>query len=96
MKILQKQNLFQKIVIMLIFLILFNFTVPTYSQADLGGLLLSPFKEFVLIIGDGIMWMLHWCFTGSPQTVISTAIGPFGGAEVKGKASGDTNTRSHF
>ena len=72
---------------MLIFVLLFNFAAPTYSQASVGGLLLEPFQAFVTVIGDGLLWLLQWCFTGKMTALYSKA-------EVTNKVtSGNTNTR---
>lgn len=53
MKDKKEKSIKQKIIISLLTTILmFNFIMPTYSQADIGGTLLTPVCELLLSIGD--------------------------------------------
>lgn len=52
MNFLTKKKSVQKIIITCIFLILFNFIVPTYSQAGIGGTLSAPVVGLICVICD--------------------------------------------
>ena len=61
----------QKIAIVLICLLMFNFIAPTHvSNADVGGVLFSPIKALVLAVGDTATHMLELCFYGKWTDVI--------------------------
>ena len=56
-------KIMQKIAIVLICLLMFNFIAPTYvSNADVGGVLFSPIKALILTVGDVAMHMIELCF----------------------------------
>ena len=55
MKMIRNKKMFQKIMIILVFLILCNFVFPMYSRAFGGGKLLNPIKDLVLGIGDAVI-----------------------------------------
>ncbi|MGN1269538.1 MAG: hypothetical protein ACI4UU_01535 [Clostridia bacterium] len=59
MKFLTKKSITQKIIIAVIISILFGFAFPTYSQADVFGVLFDPIFEFVAGIGDSILALLQ-------------------------------------
>ena len=56
MKIFTKKGFIQKISIILLFLVIFNFTYPNIAHADgeedIGGILLSPAVKLVTGISD--------------------------------------------
>lgn len=52
MKTKKIKNLKQKIIIPIIVLLLFNFAMPNYSQANFGGKLMEPIVEFFAAVGD--------------------------------------------
>lgn len=52
MKTKKIKNLKQKIIIPIIVLLLFNFAMPNYSQANFGGKLMEPIVEFFAALGD--------------------------------------------
>lgn len=53
-------NLTKKILIVILIVLLFNFVVPNYSQADWGGVLLDPIVDFFAAIGDAILGALQY------------------------------------
>ena len=55
MKKLTKKGTMQKIIILIVIVLTFNFIMPTYSQADFGGVLMGPIIDFVSGIGDVVM-----------------------------------------
>lgn len=56
MKIFTSEKIWKKIVVMLIIVILFQFSMPKQVQADddmpLGGKLLEPVLDLVVFLGD--------------------------------------------
>ena len=64
MKIFHKKNFQQKTIIAILMVLLLNFMVPTYSHADVGGVLVSPIVDFVCSFGDVIINLLQRCMTG--------------------------------
>ena len=65
MKKITKKSILQKITISILsIMLLFNFIVPTYSQADFGGVLLSPVVDLLCSIGDAVVNLLQLCMTG--------------------------------
>ena len=81
MEILKSKSMILKIAIILVIVILFNFSAPTISQAGvaevIGGTLLSPIVDLLLAIGDGIMNLIQGILFGmeSSLTKVSTEIG---------------------
>lgn len=64
-------KIIQKIAIVLICLLMFNFIAPTYvSNADVGGVLFSPIKTLILTVGDVAMHMVELCFYGKWTDVV--------------------------
>lgn len=62
---LKNSNLIQKIALILICLLIFNFVVPTHiSNADFGGVLFTPIKELFVTIGDIVLDVIDMGFTG--------------------------------
>ena len=54
----KEQKIFNKIVITILVIMLFNLIIPTFSQADIGGVLLSPICDLLAALGDGVNWLL--------------------------------------
>lgn len=52
MKTKNNNKIKQKIIIPIIILLLFNFIMPNYSQASLGGVLMSPICGLIAVLGD--------------------------------------------
>ena len=68
MKILTKKNIIIKIAIILVIVILFNFSNPTVSYgldllgsaaSAIGGTLLEPFVQLMVTLGDSAMNLVH-------------------------------------
>ena len=49
-----RNKLKQKIIIPIIIVLTFNFIVPNYSQASLGGILVTPVVSLLAVLGDAI------------------------------------------
>ena len=78
MEIFTKKSLVLKIVIALVIVILFNFSAPTISQADvtevIGGTLLTPIVDLLLAIGDGMMNLIQNILFGMDTSLVKVAI----------------------
>lgn len=68
MEILQKKSIVYRLVIVLIFLTLFNFAYPNISYAAEQNILLAPIMEFLTKIGDSTMWFLQKNVLGMEET----------------------------
>lgn len=77
MKIFTNKSVIHKIIAVLIILLLFNFIVPNHTRADvgLGGALLSPILDFLVAIGDGIMWLIQNAIFGINESLIKVSFG---------------------
>lgn len=73
MKIFTKKGVVQKIIIVLVAVLLFNFIVPNISRAedDYGGVLFAPIQFLVLAIGDTAMDILGTALYGNSDPVIT-------------------------
>ena len=60
MKIFTNKKIVQKIIIAILIVLSFNFITPTYSQADVGGVLMGPIIDFISGIGDAILSALQF------------------------------------
>lgn len=66
MKFLTEKGIVQKIVIAIVFVLLFNFMMPSISAAtNQGGILFEPIKDLLLVIADGIMAVTQSLLYGS-------------------------------
>lgn len=54
----------KKLYLIIMFIMLLNFMVPTYSHADLSTTLVNPIKGFVLLLSDGVMSLLQGLVIG--------------------------------
>ena len=59
MKKLMSGNLAKKILIIILIVLLFNFIIPNYSQADWGGVLFDPLVDLFAAIGDAVLGALQ-------------------------------------
>lgn len=74
MKIFTKKGITQKIILLIIIAILWNFVFPTFSRADDGGLLFDPIANLVMTIGDVVVSALQVFFYDGNIDVIGDAI----------------------
>lgn len=73
MKFFTNKSIWTKIIIVLIFVILFEFCVSRPVQAEddgIGGKLLSPIVSLVLALGDGVVNLLHDSIMGQSEALI--------------------------
>ena len=61
MKIFTKKGITQKIILLIIIAILWNFAFPTFSSASIGGILFDPLFDLVVGIGDSVISVLQAC-----------------------------------
>ena len=54
-KLFTNKNFIQKVIIAIVIMLLFTFSVPTRVQADPGGVLLGPIFDLLSSIGDVIL-----------------------------------------
>ena len=64
MKLFKKENRTKEIILLTVLVILFNFIVPNYAQADFGGTLFNPLAQLLRGICDSIINLLEDCFVG--------------------------------
>lgn len=60
MKKLLRKSATNKILIVILIVILFNFIVPNYSHADWGGVLFDPIVDLIAAIGDAVLSALQY------------------------------------
>lgn len=83
-KLFTNKNVVQKIIIALVIAILCNFTIPTYSHADIwddaknaiGDILSEGIGSILLILGDSIINVMQYCFLGYPFDATSIDLSP--------------------
>lgn len=76
MKFFMNKSIWSKIVIILVFILLFQFVVskPSLGKSDWiegGGKLLQPVISLVVTLGDGVMDLLHSSIMGVPTALLS-------------------------
>ena len=75
MKIFQNKNLFKKLIIVLLFITIFSFCMPKGVRAggddSVGGMLLKPFVDLMLGIGDGILDVVHKVIYHQDQSLVT-------------------------
>ena len=59
MKIFTKKGITQKIILLIIIAILWNFAFPTFSRAGIGGILFEPVVDLITTVGDSILAILQ-------------------------------------
>lgn len=62
MKIFANKNIVQKVIIAIVIILLFNFIVPNYSHAGIGGVLMAPIIDFISALGDAVLSALQFFF----------------------------------
>lgn len=79
MKFFTNKNIWTKIIIVLIFIILFEFVVakPTMAsnEIEFGGKLISPIFSLVVTIGDSIMDVMHSSIMGADTVLLDFDLG---------------------
>lgn len=79
MEIFKKKSVVLKIVIAVVFVILFNFCSPTVSLgfddalAALGGTLLSPLVDLLISIGDGVIYIIQLIVFGMSESTVKVS-----------------------
>lgn len=62
MKIFANKHIVQKVIIAIVIVLLFNFIVPNYSHAGIGGVLMGPIIDFISAVGDAVLSALQFFF----------------------------------
>lgn len=75
MKFFTNKSIWAKIIILLVFIILFEFAVAKPSLAaidaiEFGGTLISPVMSLFVTLGDAAMQLMHSTIMGQPQTLL--------------------------
>lgn len=70
MELLTNKNFTQKIIIALVFVILFNFVSPQISFGSIGGVLFEPIKDLTLTIADGVVYIIQKIIFGMDASLI--------------------------
>lgn len=75
MKFFTNKSIWTKIIIVLIFILVFEFVVskPSLGAMDMlefGGKLVSPIVSFVIALGDGVMEIVHSSITGTSEALL--------------------------
>ena len=73
MKFLTEKTIIHKIIIAVVFVILFNFAMPTISSASVGGILFEPIKDLLLVIADGVMGVAQTMLFGMDVSFLTIA-----------------------
>ena len=53
-RLINSKKTLQKILIIIILVLILNFIIPNYSQADVGGVLLKPITDLFSLLGDAV------------------------------------------
>ncbi len=77
MKIFTRKGILQKTVIGILIVLSFNFIVPTYSRADIGGVLVAPIVDLVATLGDVVINLLQRAMTGEWGAGARMSTNPF-------------------
>lgn len=80
MKFFTNKSIWTKIIIVLIFILVFEFVVskPSLGAMDMlefGGKLVSPIVSFVIALGDGVMEIVHSSIMGTSEALLQAEIG---------------------
>ncbi len=75
MKFFTNKSIWTKIIIVLIFILVFEFVVskPSLGAMDMlefGGKLVSPIVSFVIALGDGVMEIVHSSIMGTSEALL--------------------------
>ncbi len=91
---LKNYNIVQKIAIVLVCLVVFNFITPTYvSNASLGGVLFSPIKELLVTMGDIVLDLIDMGFTGKFENVMKEMLAYRKAGDENNRFTGDDDER---
>lgn len=74
MKLLRSKGFVQKILIVLMAIILVNFSVPVQSQADFGGKLFQPITDLIIAVADVSVGLLNHFMVGTDDLVTSATL----------------------
>ena len=74
MKIFTKKNFVRKIIITLLVVIMFNFTMPIQSQADFGGKLFKPIFQLIAAIADVPIGLLQHTMLNTNNIIDSVTL----------------------
>ena len=92
MEIFKKKSLILKIVIAIVVVILFNFSAPTVSQANVaevvGGTLAEPVADLLLAIADGAIYVVQNVLFGMDVSLLKMAVPTAGIWETVGSIGG--------
>ena len=67
------KNLKQKMIIVLVALLLFNFTVPPVSNAGVANLIIDPVKNLLLVIVDAFNYIIDMSLLGANNSAVETS-----------------------
>lgn len=73
-KLFQNKSITQKIIIAIVFVILFNFTCPCIVQADDYNFLFQAIAWLIVKITDVFQWIISFCLTGDSSMVMGEAV----------------------
>ena len=74
-----KKKSVQKIIIAIVIVLSFNFIIPNYSQADVGGVLFGPIIDFFAKLGDSLLAALQYFMYDGTTNTAGTIGGVIGG-----------------
>ena len=66
-----KNGWIQKLIILVVIVLLFNFIYPNYAYAGIGGTLLDPIRQLTLFIGDVFLGAVQYAMVGEFTVAIS-------------------------
>lgn len=100
MKVFTNRKLIQKMTIVLVFLMLFNFIVPNYSRAavadELGEKLVNGIEYLSLKIGDGVINVAQEMFIGTSAILTADEQRKLNGYQTLGEVMVDNATTKHW
>ncbi|MCI8482289.1 MAG: hypothetical protein HFJ27_04345 [Clostridia bacterium] len=70
MKFFTKKSVIRKIIIAIVIVMSFNFSIPQTVQADAGGIFVSPLVALVTVIFDSIQHVLEWSMLGESRSFL--------------------------
>ena len=73
-KLFQNKSVTQKIIIAIVFVILFNFTCPCIVQADDYNFIFQALAWLAVKLTDCIQWIINLCLTGDNTMMMTDAI----------------------
>lgn len=99
MKIFTEKRIIQKIIIAIIFVMMFNFIIPNISHADgeesgVNGVLFEPIKDFLVGIGDVCVWVMQKVVYGMDESFLDGWYEKYGIGGILSKAWGFFKVKS--